>query len=443
MFAPRPLCFALAFTLPALGGPAQDVASQLRERRLDPPEAALAWSEAGTSPQAALEALRELPLLEAPQKDHDVTLVDSQGRETAARIVLPPDGPAKDGRYRLLVLLHGLGGDYNQALKGAEGLVPPHTILAAPTALNPAGERFEDLRLTGALKLPVGDLLRVWFSYQPDSFPLLAMDYVVRRYPIDRDRVVLAGYSMGGFCAWNLGLRYPDRFAGLLPMAGGISREEYLQARDPLPRALLDNAAMVPCFFIHGGKDEVVPVKFDRWTAEDLTARGIEHTYREIPGGKHVLREFVDPLGGVKQELREWMAARVRDPHPKRVIHRTIGAYHPGSYWVRVDAHEGNAARVEATVVARNRIEVATRGVTRLTVYLDPTLVDARKPVTLVVDGEVAFQGRAEPSLETVASTYARLRDPGLTYTTAVSVDVKPREVEQLGGVLDGVFPGR
>ncbi len=195
-------------------------------------------------------------------------------------------------------------------------------------------------------------------------------------------------------------------------------------------------------YFIHGARDEVVPVTFDRWTAEDLKARGIEHTYVEVPDGKHVLREFMDPDHPTKRALREWVGARARDPHPARVVHRAIGAYHAAAYWVRVDAYEGNAAKVEARVAAKDRIEVTTQGVKKLTVFLDPTLVDAGRPVTLVVDGQTLHEGVAAPSLLAVASSYARARDAGLAYAQAVTVDVAPRDVQQLGGWLDDLLRG-
>lgn len=440
----RPLLLSpallLACAAQALADPASDVAAQLRDGRLSAEAAAAAWEKAGATPADALAALRGLPLEAPPAGTHTVTLTDARGRESACRVLVPQDGPGEDGRYRVMILLHGLGGDWRQAVKGSDGLIPPHTLVLCPSALRSDREdAFEDLRTAGAA-LPLGKLLRCWFTYDPDSFPLRALDYARAHYAIDPDRVILAGYSMGGFSSWNVGLRYHDRFAGLLPLAGGISREEYLFQQDPWCRALLDNAAGLPTFFIHGGRDEVVPVIFDRWTDQQLTERGIEHTYVEVPGGKHVLNEFKDPLSDVKRQLREWTAAQVRQPHPTKVVHRLIGESHPGAYWVRIDGYEGNTARVEATVEARDRIAVTTRGVARLTLFLDPALVDAAGEVQVTVDGQPAFSGKVEPSLQAVAESYARSRDPELTYAQALSVELTPREVEELKSGLDGLF---
>ncbi len=416
----------------------QEVAQALHDGRIDAAEAARTWAEAGATVGDAHAALGRVRLLEAPPGDHEVALVDEVGRRSTAHIVVPPEGPGPDGRYRVLVLLHGIGGDADQSLRHSEGLIPPHTLLVAPSAVPVPDElEFEDMRGTAAIAMNVNRLFPSWWSYRPSAFPLQALDHVLRRYPIDRDRVVLAGYSMGGFGAWNLGLRYHDRFAALAPLAGGISREEYLLAPDPLSRALLDNAAMVPCFFVHGSRDEVVPVAFDRWTARDLKARGVEHTYVEVKGGRHILTDFVDAQGSLKQRLKDWVVERARDPHPRRVVHRVVGDYHGSAYWLRIEGHEGNTARAVAQVVDPSRIEVETRGVRRLTVFLDPTLVDAAQPLTVVVDGEVIHEGPVAESLEALAGSYARTADPALTYARALTLDVTPREVETLGGPLD------
>jgi predicted esterase len=444
-----PLALGLLASQPSQARADEDpvrVAHQLRQGELTPAQAAAAWDDADLDPDEVLELLSDLPPLEVPAGDHQAEIEDDHGRTTDVRVLLPPDGPDRDGSYRLIVLLHGIGGDSEEAIEGARGLAPPHTIVVAPSAQNPPGDAgFEDLRRANSVGVDIASRFPHWWCYYPTAFPMQALEYALLRYPIDTNRVVLAGYSMGGFGTWNLGLRYPDRFAGIMPLCGGIAREEFAIGRDELCRTLLGNANLLPTLFVHGDQDDVVPVRFDRWSDEDLTARGITHEYIEVAGGGHILREFLDPDGELKTRCKAWLNGRVRDPHPARVEHHLIGDYHAGSYWVRVDEHRGQTAQVTAEVQDRGRgISVTTQDVARLTLFLDPEVVRVRDRITVVVDGQPVFRNRVRPSLLAVAESYARSHDPLLTYTRSITLDVTPQQVEETSSnPLDGLIPRR
>ena len=68
---------------------------------------------------------------------------------------------------------------------------------------------------------------------------------------------------------------------------------------------------------------------------------------------------------------------------------------------------------------------MTTQNVERVTVYLDPTLVDVTQPVTITVDGQQRFAGVVQPDVTHVAESYARTRDPALTYAHAVTIDLE------------------
>jgi hypothetical protein len=283
-----------------------------------------------------------------------------------------------------------------------------------------------------AFNIPILKRFPLWYSYRPDSFPLLALRMLRRRFAIDSDRVVLMGYSMGGFGTWNIGLRYHDRFAAAAPLAGGVSREEFVLLRDKRSRTLLGNASTLPLFFVHGDEDQVVPVKFDRLSADDLTRLGHLFLYEEVKGGKHVLTQF---LAGdaLRDKLAAWIADAERDPHPRRVEHHAIGAYHGSAYWLRIDALTGDRARVVA-VTKKNVIQVVASGVKSLTLFLDPELVKVKKRVTVIVNGKRLFKNKVKPSLDVVAETFARAGDPELTFAHALTLDLPQNLPEPKAG---------
>ncbi len=70
----------------------------------------------------------------------------------------------------------------------------------------------------------------------------------VRRLDIDPDRVTLQGDSMGGFGAYRLGTRYPDRWAALIPVIGHGAAN----------RNLFENLTNLPIYQINGANDPLV-----------------------------------------------------------------------------------------------------------------------------------------------------------------------------------------
>ncbi|MEQ1839059.1 MAG: prolyl oligopeptidase family serine peptidase [Verrucomicrobiales bacterium] len=54
-----------------------------------------------------------------------------------------------------------------------------------------------------------------------------AIEAVAADYPIDRDRIILAGFSMGGAGAWHIGVHYRDHFCAVHTGAGFAETREY------------------------------------------------------------------------------------------------------------------------------------------------------------------------------------------------------------------------
>jgi len=54
------------------------------------------------------------------------------------------------------------------------------------------------------------------------------IDDVINKYPIDTHRVIVTGFSYGAYYVYDLIIRYPNFFAGAIPVAGGTSYDEAL-----------------------------------------------------------------------------------------------------------------------------------------------------------------------------------------------------------------------
>lgn len=148
---------------------------------------------------------------------------------------------------------------------------------------------------------------------------IAALDQTVKEFNGDENRLYLAGYSMGGFGAWQTAITYPDKFAAIIPVAGGV---EPIGEPSEREKALLSSqakaAASAPNVFeayavalrdksiwiVHGERDESVPVEQARKMTEALKAAGsTKVVYNELPGVGHgsIVPAFSDP------KLFEWL----------------------------------------------------------------------------------------------------------------------------------------
>lgn len=366
----------------------------------------------------ALKAGR--PLAEAPAGERKEKLTDLFGRETDLLTVVPRkyDKAKPPG---VLLLLHGLDATGAQHKDLYRVFAEANNyILLAPTAQpEPPDARNEDYAegIRGAK-------LKHWWSYRNGNFPLAALSDLKKRYAVDENRVVLLGYSMGGFGAWNIGLRYPDRWSAIVSLAGGFSRNEY-NARyeiDDKARKLHVNGFNLPAYIVHGDVDETVPVEFARECRNQVKKLGYEHHYVEVPKGKHLLN--LREGGVILNDLEKWLKTRVRKPHPKEVKHYAIGDYCPRSYWVKIEQFGAPSAEIKASIKDQV-IDFTQTGAKKVTFYVDETLLDLSKPVKVMHGKEVLHEGILEPSFDVLLESWRVREDREFLFRAKVTVEIK------------------
>ena len=181
--------------------------------------------------------------------------------------------------YPLMVLLHGLGSNPGGVIRyqGLTDLAEERGyIVAAPMGYNSRGwygsrgtGRASNRGDDGNDPANLGDLSEL------DVMNVLAM--TLEGYNIDRDRIYLAGHSMGGGGTWHIGIKYPDIWAGLGPVAPAIYTS---------PDAL-SAITHIPVIIIQGDEDRLVNVDIARRWVAQMQELGMTHQYVEIPGGDH------------------------------------------------------------------------------------------------------------------------------------------------------------
>jgi predicted peptidase len=120
---------------------------------------------------------------------------------------------------------------------------------------------------------------RTWSAASDDGKRAVAMlDEVMKEYKVDPKRQYLTGLSMGGFGTWSLAAEYPDRWAAIVPICGGVRDKP-----DEVAKKIKD----IPCWCFHGGADPTVKPEKSREMIEALKKQGAEPKYTEYPGVGH------------------------------------------------------------------------------------------------------------------------------------------------------------
>ncbi len=179
----------------------------------------------------------------------------------------------------LMVLLHGLGSNPGGVIRyqGMTDFAEERGyIVVAPMGYNSRG--WYGSRGTGRAS-ERGDA-----AQDPDNLGELSemdvmnvLELTLEAYNIDRDRVYLAGHSMGGGGTYHIGIKYPDIWAGLGPVAPAIYGS---------PDALMA-IRHIPVIVIQGDEDRLVPVATTRTWVAKMEELGMTYQYVEIPGGDH------------------------------------------------------------------------------------------------------------------------------------------------------------
>ena len=197
------------------------------------------------------------------------------GEKTYPYIVLPPLEVVEGEEYPLFLFLHGAGerGSDNERQKGHfpnrmagewyRERFPGYVL--APQC--PKGVKWADVAY--------GDPKNKPEPSDPMRAAIAALGEVVRDHPIDTDRIMLTGLSMGGYGTFDLASRYPGWFAAAAAVCGGADER------------LAPRYAGLPMHVWHGDADRVISVERSRVMVQAMKELGLEVYYTELPGVRH------------------------------------------------------------------------------------------------------------------------------------------------------------
>jgi predicted peptidase len=136
---------------------------------------------------------------------------------------------------------------------------------------------------------------RDWSDAGCEKSVMTLIDGAMRSYQIDRRRVLVVGFSMGGRGTWYMAARHPDLFTAAIPMAAST-------------RGLtIDQLGRQPSYIIHSRADEVVPFDPAEEIARDLKKLGREVHFEPLDDLTHFdMVSYVDAL----RQAGQWVSRR-------------------------------------------------------------------------------------------------------------------------------------
>jgi enterochelin esterase-like enzyme len=198
-------------------------------------------------------------------------------------IIYTPPGFSKNKKYPVLYLLHGIGGDETEWLKGGQ----PHVILDNLYAekkiepmivVMPNGRAMKDDRAIGDIFDSVK--VQAFATFEKDLLNDL-IPFIEKTYPVykNRENRAIAGLSMGGGQSLNFGLGNLDKFAWV----GGFSSAPNTKSPELLVPNPGEARKKLKLLWIScGDTDELLTIS--QRTHDYLEARNVPHIFYVEPG---------------------------------------------------------------------------------------------------------------------------------------------------------------
>jgi hypothetical protein len=251
-----------------------------------------------------------------------------------------------------------------------------------------------------------------WNGFYDDYvYPLVAQ--LIRSHlvfaDVDPNKVFIMGYSHGGYGAYAIGPKMPDRFAAIHASAAAATDGEtaalnlrnsnfsaMVGEKDTMYGRLERNQRfLAEIEQLRGKRTDIYPVIID-------IKKGFGH-------GGLPDRDFIPE-----------MAAAVRNPVPVELTWSMTDPVIHDFYWLHVDA-PAKKKQILASCRDNRVVVTASSDVDAVEVLLDSRLVDLSKPVDVELNAATTTVD-VRPSLRTLCETMLRRGDPELAFAASILI---------------------
>jgi hypothetical protein len=346
--------------------------------------------------QAVWSAFKAAPMHAELKKDFEQQQVRFEKHLSPYKVREVGKRPA--GGWGLVIAMHGGGGAPKQ-VNDSQWKVMEVYYKDHPEVL---GYKYVALRAPND----------VWNGFYDNYVPPLVTN-LIRQFTIfgdvDPNKVFLIGYSHGGYGAFFIGPKIPDRFAAVhssaaAPTDGTISPLSLRNTRFTFMIGEKDNA--------YGRRE-----RCEKFNAEIQKLQGANKG--EFP--VDMLFQKGRGHGGLpdRDQLKE-MLGHTRNPVPRHLTWEPTDTLITDFFWLRVLA-PARGQSVDATL-RDNVLTVTTRDTGLFDVGLDSRLITYEKPVRATVNGATQ-EFAVRPNLQTLCESMLERGDPERAYAARLQLD--------------------
>jgi phospholipase/carboxylesterase len=182
--------------------------------------------------------------------------------------------PAPVKPTKLLVLLHGVGGNETNLLNLADGVAPDTLVVLARGPLQLGGPQFAwfQVRFTAT-----GPQISPEQAEHSRTLLIALLQQLQQQHDIAPQNTVIAGFSQGGIMSAGVALSSPESVKGFGLLSGRI-----LPELEPV-LATKERLAKLTVFLSHGEQDNTLPVHWAHRSDALLTQLGVSHSLKLYP----------------------------------------------------------------------------------------------------------------------------------------------------------------
>jgi len=189
-------------------------------------------------------------------------------------LYLPKDYKAKQTTYPLVIYLHG-GAQRGKDLNKLKEYGLPHLV--------DQGRDFNFI-----IASPQCPQDRYWTTN--DWFDSLYTE-LKAKYRIDPKRVYLTGISIGGYGTWHTAMDYPDTFAAIVPLCGGVN-----------DTTQVCRLKQVPVWTFHGTADDAILIGETERVVNTLKQCGGHVKFTKLANEGHGIQYLYE-----KDTIYDWL----------------------------------------------------------------------------------------------------------------------------------------